>query len=510
VDKESLKQRIEKFKTDYLNTPIGREHLRSEAEEPKEVRAIFEKLRARQKAGEDITDDTLRQLLPHLNTKGNRERKARISTWPCVTKDVKSWFEGAEWKKPEEWPAVAAWLLDIVEAGKHEDWERWRALAQQPIQKGFACGFITPIVHCLNLKLPAINSKVVSTYGEVAPFLGLAPEISPALHEYPANATFLSNLVERLGEFGLNGFDEWDIYCHWNVTKKLGGKQAGSVSVEQKKPPVAVVRGKSETPLSLDICEELSQAQHDTQHPDRFEEAVRAAFVELGLDCERIGGSGEADVVAKALLGDEGYSLVVDAKTSQAGMPRGGINYDPIKGHQEQHEAGYAIVVSPAFSQGHTILHAQKNAVGLLKTDDLIKLVKDSRLWGTNLYWLKHTLAQVGMIQPRLHDVQASRTDLAEAARAILHVFDVHHRGDESSDGLDDEAIFWLLKGAKLKFPKAQIVQIVQFLANPLVGVLERRESGYVLTLPAVMAHRRLASMADLLAINTESPDLDG
>jgi 5-methylcytosine-specific restriction protein B len=180
VDKELLNQRIAKFKVEYLNTPIGREHLRSETEEPKEVQSIFEKLRTRQNAGEDITDDTLRQLLPHLNTKGNKQRNARISTWPCVTKDVKSWFEGAEWKKPEDWPAVAAWLLDIAEAGKKEDWAQWKALAQQSVQKGFACGFITPIVHCLNLRLPVINSKVVRTYKEVAPILGLAPEISPS------------------------------------------------------------------------------------------------------------------------------------------------------------------------------------------------------------------------------------------------------------------------------------------------------------------------------------------
>jgi hypothetical protein len=105
--------------------------------------------------------------------------------------------------------------------------------------------------------------------------------------------------------------------------------------------------------------------------------------------------------------------------------------------------------------------------------------------------------------------VQASRADLAEVARAILTVFDVHHRGDESSGGLDDDAIFWLLKGAKLKFPKTQVVQIIQFLANPPVSILERRESGYILTLPAGNAHRRLASMADLLTIKSDNTDLD-
>ena len=72
VDGQLLKKRIERFRTEYLNTPIGREHLRWETEEPKEVQAIYEKLESRQKAGEDITDDTLRQLLPAPEYQGQQ------------------------------------------------------------------------------------------------------------------------------------------------------------------------------------------------------------------------------------------------------------------------------------------------------------------------------------------------------------------------------------------------------------------------------------------------------
>lgn len=503
MDIQDLQKRFQRFRTAYLDTPIGREHLRWETDEPIEVRSIFENLRGRLETGEDITDDTLRLLLPHLNTKGNKERKARISTWPCVTKDVKSWFEGANWKKAEEWPAVAAWLLDICEAGKREEWDTWRDLSQEPVQKGFACGFITPIVHCLNPKLPVVNSKVVRTYAKVAPVLGLVPEISSALADYPRTAELLSSLVQHLGGLGLHGFDEWDIYCHWNVAKKLGGKEDDPSTNSTKPPTVRLKPTVPPSPTSSDICDELCEAQHDTLHPNRFEAAVSAAFSELGFDCELIGGSGEADVVAHASLGDESFSLVVDAKTSQKGVPRSGINYDPIKGHQEQHEADHAVVVAPAFSTGHTVQHAEKNAVGLLTTDDLMMLVRDGQRWGADLHWLKRTLSQVGTIRPRFDELEAIRSDLAEVARAVLHTFDAHQRGDESSSGLDEEAIFWLLKGAKRKYPKDRISQIIQFFANPMVNILERKETGYVLTLPGAIAHRRLASLGSLLAAGT-------
>src|SRR5690348_13492771 len=98
VSIEGLKGRIQRFRAEYLDTAAGREHLRHQAEEPKEVQAVFEHLRDDREAGRDITEETLRRLLPHSDTKGNRERGVRISTWPCITKDVKAWFEGAGWK----------------------------------------------------------------------------------------------------------------------------------------------------------------------------------------------------------------------------------------------------------------------------------------------------------------------------------------------------------------------------------------------------------------------------
>ncbi len=493
---EELQKRIGRFRKEYLDTAAGREHLRHQAEEPKEVLAAFEKLRGKREAGEDIIEETLRRLLPHSDTSGNRERGVRISTWPCITKDVKSWFEGAGWKAPSEWPEVANWLLDIAEAGRVEDWDRWRELARHPAQKGFACGFITPIVHCLNAELPVINSKVVKTYAAVAPALGMTDEITPALGAFPESRDRLMGLVSRLGALGLNGLDEWDVFCHWSVSKRLGGK------AEEAGVPVPDVTKAVPTPSASpppDICEVLQEAQHDTQNPDRFEAAVGLAFVELGFETEHIGGSGETDVVARADLGDEGFLAVVDAKTSQPGVLKNSINYEPIKGHQEQHEADFALVVAPAFSQGNTVQHAVNRSVGLLTTDRLIELVGLSRSHALSLYDLKEILCQVGLIQPSLEQWRRSREDYAGAARAVLKVFESHQRGEESSGGLTEESVFWLLKGGGSKFPRNQIGQVMRFLSNPILGVLEERGGGYVLTIPATAAYRRLSSFAGMM-----------
>lgn len=360
---DQLKARFAKFHQDYLNTAQGREHLKRFAEEPKQVQATFHALKQKKAAGEDITDEVLRKLLPHSDTEGNRKRGAWISTWPCVTKDVKAWFEGAKWKKPGEWPAVAEWLLALAEVGKLEDWPNWKAMATAPIQKGFACGFITPILYCLNSKLPVINSKVVTTFAAVASELRVDDAISSSLADYPENQAKLLSLVAKLEPLGIRSVQEWDIYCHWNVAKRLGGKPGGPEPEPEPRPlPV---------PSASKLAKELREAQHDTKNPDRFEAAVAAAFQSLGFDTEHIGGSGDADVVAEAMLGEDTYSLVLDAKTCQKGATRSGINYDPLKSHQEQHEADYAVVVAPGFSQGDTVQHAIGRGVGLMTTEGL-------------------------------------------------------------------------------------------------------------------------------------------
>ncbi len=362
-----LIKRFQRFRHDYLDTPEGREHQQNQLREQKEVQDIYGNLRARQQSGEDVTDDVLKRLLPYADNKGNRERGNHISTWPCITKDIRSWFEGAKWKTSTEWPEVATWLLDISEAGQMQDWKRWDGLANQPIRKGFACGFITPIVHCLNPALPIINSKVATTYKSIAHELGVDSEISLVLAEYPQSQQTLLSLMKQLEPLGIHGLLEWDIYCHWNIAKKLGGKDVVPLPAS---PPKLLEQPKLPQPKEesiQELCQELKEAQNDTSNPSRFEKAVAAAFCALGFQAEHIGGPGDTDVMAHARLGDESFSLVIDAKTCQPSGVKSNINYAPVKNHQEQHAADYVIVVAQGFAQGNTIKFAENQGVGLLE-----------------------------------------------------------------------------------------------------------------------------------------------
>lgn len=499
---DAIGKRIQTFRSIYMDTAQGREHLQNLLREHTVVQEIFRNLRKRQRDGEDVSDDVLTHLLPYVDTKGNRERGARISNWPCITKDVRMWFEGAKWKSSEEWPDVAIWLLDIVEAGKSEDWTSWRTLAANQLQKGFACGFITPIVHCLNPNLPVINSKVVKTFSETAPRLGSPSEISAALHDYPDNQGKILDLVNCLKDEGIQGLYEWDIYCHWNVAKRLGGSMPIAPVPLLTLSEVGEQAG-TYTHSELDIeqlLEKLEKTQFDTDNPTRFEEALSEAFRALGFDADHIGGAGEADVVARMALGDESFSLIVDAKTCRSGSSRGNINYDPLKGHQEQHEADFAVVVAPSFPSGNTVQHAQNRGVGLLTTYCLIELVRENAHSALSMHFLKEVFGGAGMIAVDLQSHRASREDMTDAVQVVLEIFEAHQRVRESSTILAAEQVYWLSQGRGDKITESQVRSAVELLANPIIGIIEQKESGYLLAIPATEAHTRFASIANALS----------
>ncbi|SRR6266496_387218 len=498
--KDELIKRFQVFRQNYLDTPEGREHVQNHLRELGEVQVIYKNLRAQQQSGADVTDEVLKHLLPYANTEGNRARGNRISSWPCITKDVRAWFEGIKWKTSTEWPEVAHWLLDICEAGQLQDWNQWRVLANQPIRKGFACGFITPIVHCLHPDLPVINSKVAATYKNVSHELGNDSEISLALADYPESQQTLLSLVNQLEMLGINGLLEWDIYCHWNITKRLGGKDVTQHPTPPKKPVEQPKPPQPQKESIQELCQELQEAQYDTVNPARFEKAVADAFSNLGFQAEHIGGSGDTDVLARAWLGDESFVLVIDAKTCQPDRVRSEINYAPLKDHQEQHTADYAIVVAPGYAQGNTIKFAENQGIGLLETKLLLELIEKNARSGISFYILKDIFSQIGLLQLDIQKLLQPRTDMLRAMKAVLEIFEAHQRREETLASLSSDSVYWMLKGRGSKFPLQYIRDAVDLLANPLIGILEKKEDGYVLTLPANQAFVRFASIGEVIS----------
>jgi hypothetical protein len=500
-----LKQRIERYKETYLDTPNGRDHYQTVLDEHLEVQNVYQQLQDKYQAGEDITDETLSRLLPHAKTQNNESRGARISTWPCITKDIVTWFEGAKWKTSDDWPTTAEWLLAIVEAGYTQNWDVWYELVDHPVKKGFATGFISPIIHCLNPDLPVVNSKVVKTYYQTAEQLGLNTQITARLIDYPEHSSpFVMKLVELLQPYGINDYVEWDIYCHWNISKRLGGAITSQPTLDYS--PRDQIPEIVSTELAVDgiaeLCALLKQSQHDSANYEQFEMTIAQAFEILGFDVDHIGGAGNADVVIKAALGEDSFSAVIDAKSKKEGgsyaAPSG---YAQIKNHQEENATTYAIVIAPDFAGGNTVSFAEKEGIGLMTTNDLINLLEAHAESPLSLYYVKSLFeGQVGRINLTMDNEHVLRLQRILAARTVLNVFDNLQRDEEGNfPSLTVNEIFAHVYNEH-RLTKEFIADAIDFLGNPLVGILERRHDGFVLTIPAKLAAGRLAAIANVFS----------
>ena len=218
-----MQQRIQWYREEYLETPAGQKHLARMEAEAREVKKVVEDLRRRHQTGEDITDHVLRRLLPHSDSEFHRENDYRISTWPCVRKDVRGWFEGAGWKEPADWPPTARLLFEAVNGLISGDKAAWDAFLKSEYRHGFGTGFVSPILFCLDKQYPVINSKVVKTYRYCTAQLDGEDRIDAKLGHYLENAEKVKALQKRLKPLGLKTIYEWDIFCHYMVSKSLGG-----------------------------------------------------------------------------------------------------------------------------------------------------------------------------------------------------------------------------------------------------------------------------------------------
>jgi len=193
-------------------------HLEKDISERKEVVEVFEKIKRKMQQGGDITDDVLYKLLPHIDNSKTRKEGRRISTWPVIGDDIRTWFGTHSWgQKGEEWAKIAREIVKLADnlllekEQKHLD--HFDAL---PYSKGFQTAFLSPIFYCLDKSLPVINRKSIDT---VNFFLG-SKVIDNRIVNYLKNSEKIKNFVKETGikEFE-EDYDIFDMFCHWMARK---------------------------------------------------------------------------------------------------------------------------------------------------------------------------------------------------------------------------------------------------------------------------------------------------
>ncbi|WP_424359780.1 ATP-binding protein [Methanocella sp. MCL-LM] len=121
--------------------------------------------------------------------------------------------------------------------------------------------------------------------------------------------------------------------------------------------------------------------------PTGLEDALYRAFLSLGFEVKKIGGNGEPDGKADAVLGyinsvtSENYSLTYDAKsTSKPRIQASTANIAVVKKHQEKYKADYSVVISTNYDgaddpESSICSMAKQQKVTVIKAKDLLRLL---------------------------------------------------------------------------------------------------------------------------------------
>ncbi len=233
------------------------------------------------------------------------------------------------------------------------------------------------------------------------------------------------------------------------------------------------------------IIKYLEERQFKSYSPTDFEEAIKDAFNFLGFEVELIGGKGDTDVLLTANIGQESFKVNVDGKTSKSGkIIDQQVNWISLRDHKKKNKADFVVVVGPSFSGGNLEERANEYDVSLLKTEDLIKLVKAHSKFPFTLTELKDLFAGKGDRSSQLEDLltqNLSRRNLLEQFRVIIEeMLSLQDRlGYFTFDSLAGRE-----KIEELEIEPEDIEYIIKLLKLPFInGVKEISENRYIFTI---------------------------
>lgn len=204
-------------------------------------------------------------------------------------------------------------------------------------------------------------------------------------------------------------------------------------------------------PLSLEIqkaIKNLQDAQHDSQNPSRFEEAIARAFELLGFSSETLGKPGDTDVFATAHLGEESYSIIIDGKTTQRDrISDGQISWPSLSDHRKARNADFIALIGPSFATGDLLQRAQEYGVSLIDTETVVDLLKIHDKTPLDLDDLRELFKRKGIVRLEdCSDLMISKTEYEKQQKLIPGVLEALYQLQQEGEHTHASDIRWSLE----------------------------------------------------------------
>ena len=235
------------------------------------------------------------------------------------------------------------------------------------------------------------------------------------------------------------------------------------------------------------IIELLKEKQFKSDSPTDFEEAIKDSFNFLGFESELIGGSGDTDVLLIANIGKESFKVTVDGKTSKSGkIMDSQIDWISLKDHKGKNKADFVVVVGPNFAGGNLEKRANEYDVSLLKTENLIELIKAHSKSPFTLKELKDLFSGKGDRSTQLDDLLSQnryRRTLLEQFKIIIKEMESIQEGSFGYFTLESLGAR-LEKIEEIEIEPDNIKYIIHLLKLPFInGIEEISDNQYILTI---------------------------
>lgn len=243
--------------------------------------------------------------------------------------------------------------------------------------------------------------------------------------------------------------------------------------------------GEHENAHDLQFFTDLRLAAKDSSNFERLEKLVKVAFEKLGFEAQWFGGSGKTDVLVRA-AGNAltTYSVTVDAKSTMSGNVTDGlVDFDTLEEHRRKHKADFSAVVGGSFQNERLIKRAIEHNVVLVDIDTLETLIRNHLEVPIQVTSYKKLFEAPGIANVAcLEEEREKITRYGKLLHAVMDCL-VAERDDEVTGGILQERDIYRSLKINENFSYApnidEISAMLQFLASPLIGCVERSKEGY-------------------------------
>lgn len=228
-----------------------------------------------------------------------------------------------------------------------------------------------------------------------------------------------------------------------------------------------------------EIIEKLNKSQNKSDSPDEFEIALTDAFNFLGFKAKSIGGKGDTDVLLTANIGKESYKVDVDGKTSKKDIIQDAqINWPSLDDHKIKNNSNFVVVIGQGFAGGKLEKRAKGFKIGLLTTNELIKIVEAHSKYPFTLLELKDLFAAFGSLTEQVNDLLSqnqTRREFLEKFKTIIE--EIEKLQNTRLGYFTFESLVGREKIQELEIELEDIEHVIQLLKIPFINAIKEIEN---------------------------------